>query len=246
MSNFDLPLMLGLLAMVAFLYSSVGHGGASGYLAVMALLGVSAPLMKSSALVMNLAVSLISFLGFYRAGYFRIHIFLPFALSSVPMAFVGGIITLSDDIYKKILAICLLISIARMVYRFSENTQNPSPIPLWLGLLSGGLIGLISGMIGIGGGILLSPLLLVMGWANLKETAAVSALFIFVNSMSGLIGQIQNSTLALPENLQLALIATILGGILGAYFGSQRFNIPTLRYLLAIGLVIASLKLIFI
>lgn len=237
-------LLLLLLSIVAFLYSSVGHGGASGYLAVMAIMGVAPSMMKSSALVMNLAVSLFSFIGFYRAGHFRLKLFLPFALASFPMAYLGGTMTLSDSIYKKILAVCILFSIVRLIYQF-DTDENKRPIPIWAGLLSGGLIGLLSGMIGIGGGIILSPLMLLMRWANLKETAAVSALFIFVNSLSGLYGQLQKGGINLPENMQWAVLATIIGGLAGSYFGSQKFNVPTLKKLLAVGLVIACLKLIF-
>ncbi len=240
----SLLLLLLLLSLVAFLYSSVGHGGASGYLAIMAIMGVAPAMMKSSALVMNLAVSLFSFVGFYRAGYFRLKLFLPFALASIPMAFVGGTMTLSDSIYKKILAVCILFSIVRLIFKF-DDSKNNRPIPIWAGLLSGGLIGLLSGMIGIGGGIILSPLMLLMRWANLKETAAVSALFIFVNSLSGLYGQLQKGGINLPENMQWAVLATIIGGLAGSYFGSQKFNVPTLKKLLAVGLVIACLKLIF-
>ncbi len=241
----SLLLLLLLLALVAFLYSSVGHGGASGYLAVMAIMGVAPTMMKSSALVMNLAVSLFSFIGFYKAGHFRLKLFLPFALASVPMAFLGGTMTLSDAIYKKILAVCILFSIVRLIYKFDANNENKRSIPIWAGILSGGLIGLLSGMIGIGGGIILSPLMLLMRWANLKETAAVSALFIFVNSLSGLYGQLQKGGIDLPENMQWAVLATIIGGMIGSYFGSQKFNVPTLKKLLAVGLVIACLKLIF-
>jgi uncharacterized membrane protein YfcA len=153
--------------------------------------------------------------------------------------------TLSDSIYKQLLAVCLFVSILRLLYHFKQSGEQCVKIPLWAGLLSGGFIGLLSGMIGIGGGIILSPLLLLMRWATLKETAAVSALFIFVNSLSGLVGQIQKGGFQLTENLQYAVVATILGGLLGSYFGSQKFNIPTLRYLLAIGLTIAGFKLIF-
>lgn len=241
----SLYLLLLLLAVIAFLYSSVGHGGASGYLAAMTLMGVAPIMMKPSALIMNLAVSLFSFIGFYRAGFFRMNLFLPFAISSVPMAFLGGTMTLSDSIYKKILAVCILLSIIRLLYQFKSQEEFNRPIPIWAGLLSGGLIGLLSGMIGIGGGIILSPLMLLMKWSNLKETAAVSALFIFVNSLSGLYGQMLKGGIHLTENLQWAVMATIVGGLLGSYFGSQKFNIPTLRYLLSIGLTIASLKLIF-
>lgn len=243
--NSTLLLLLPVLAIVAFLYSSVGHGGASGYLAVMAIVGIAPPLMKSSALIMNLAVSLFSFYGFYRAGFFKWKLFWPFAIASIPMAYLGGTMTLSDSIYKKILAVCILISIARLLYQFKQEEIENKDVPTWAGLTAGGIIGLISGMIGIGGGIILSPLMLLMKWAKLKETAAVSALFIFVNSLSGLYGQIMKGGFKIPENLQWAILATIFGGVLGSYFGSQKFNLPTLRYLLALGLVIASAKLIF-
>jgi uncharacterized protein len=241
----SLLLLLPILAVVAFLYSSVGHGGASGYLAVMAIVGIAPPLMKSSALLMNLAVSLFSFLGFYRAGFFKWKLFLPFALASIPMAYIGGTMTLSDAIYKKILAVCILISIARLLYQFKQEETRNTDVPVWAGLLSGGIIGLLSGMIGIGGGIILSPLMLLMNWAKLKETAAVSALFIFVNSLSGLYGQMMKGGFQIPENLQWAILATIIGGLLGSYYGSQKFNLPTLRYMLALGLIIACGKLIF-
>lgn len=241
----SLFLLLFLLSIVAFLYASVGHGGASGYLAVMALMGVAPTLMKSSALVMNLSVSIISFIGFYRAGHFKFQLFWPFALASIPMAFIGGTMTLSDTVYKKILAVCILVSIVRLQWQFKNHEEDNRPIPIWAGLLSGGLIGLLSGMIGIGGGIILSPLMLLMRWATLKQTAAISALFIFVNSLSGLYGQLQKGGIQLTDNLQYAVVATIIGGLLGSYFGSQKFNIPTLRYLLAIGLVMASMKLVF-
>lgn len=241
----SLYILLFLLAIIAFLYSSVGHGGASGYLAVMAIMGVAPVMMKPSALIMNLAVSAFSFIGFYKAGHFKLKLFLPFAISSIPMAFLGGTMTLSDSIYKKVLAVCILISIVRMLYQFNKNDQPNRQIPIWAGLLAGGLIGLLSGMIGIGGGIILSPLMLLMRWSNLKETAAVSALFIFVNSLSGLYGQMLNGGIHLTDNLQYAIIATIIGGLFGSYFGSQKFNISTLRYLLSLGLTIASLKLIF-
>lgn len=238
-------ILMFLLFLIAFLYSSVGHGGASGYLAVMAIMGVAPAMMKSSALVMNLAVSLFSFIGFFKAGYFRLNLFLPFALSSIPLAFLGGTMTLSDSIYKKILAVCILVSIIRLVFNFDSEIDSKKTVPLWAGVLSGGCIGLLSGMIGIGGGIILSPLLLLMRWSSLRETAAVSALFIFVNSLSGLFGQMQKGGIHLPSNMQYAVLFTILGGLMGSYFGSQRFNILILKKMLALGLTIASLKLIF-
>ncbi len=241
----SLLVLLFLLALVAFLYASVGHGGASGYLAVMALLGVAPVLMKSSALVMNLAVSLFSFIGFYRAGFFRMKLFLPFALSSIPCSFIGAMYVLPDAIYKKILAVCILISIARLLYQFDKSNPENKAIPWFTGLLVGAVIGVISGMIGIGGGILLSPLMLLMRWGNLKETAAVSALFIFVNSVSGLLGAIAKGTFVMSQDLVWSVLATVVGGAVGAYLGSHKFNMPTLKYLLALGLTIACLKLFF-
>ena len=241
----SLLVLLFLLALVAFLYASVGHGGASGYLAVMALLGVAPVLMKSSALVMNLAVSLFSFIGFYRAGFFRFKLFFPFALSSIPCSFIGAMYVLPDSIYKKILAVCILISIARLLYQFDKSNKENNAIPWPIGLLVGAIIGIISGMIGIGGGILLSPLMLLMRWGNLKETAAVSALFIFVNSVSGLLGAIAKGTFVMSQDLVWSVLATVVGGAVGAYLGSHKFNMPTLKYLLALGLTIACLKLFF-
>ncbi len=241
----SLLVLLFLLALVAFLYASVGHGGASGYLAVMALLGVAPVLMKSSALVMNLAVSLFSFIGFYRAGFFRFKLFFPFALSSIPCSFIGAMYVLPDSIYKKILAVCILISIARLLYQFDKSNKENNAIPWPIGLLVGAIIGIISGMIGIGGGILLSPLMLLMRWGNLKETAAVSALFIFVNSVSGLLGAIAKGTFVMSQDLVWSVLATVVGGAVGAYLGSHKFNVPTLKYLLALGLTIACLKLFF-
>ena len=238
-------ILLFLFAIVAFLYSSVGHGGASGYLALMAIAGIAPQFMKQSALIMNLAVSLFSFIGFYRAGYFKVKLFIPFMAASIPMAYWGGTMNLPDSIYKKILALCIFISIIRLVYQFEDNKEPNREIPLWAGLFSGGSIGLLSGLLGIGGGIILSPLMLLMRWAKLKETAAVSALFIFVNSVSGLYGQIQKGGIYIPKDLQIAVLATIIGGLLGSYFGSQKFNSKTLKYLLAVGLSIACLKLLF-
>jgi uncharacterized protein len=237
-----LPIILGLMA---FLYASVGHGGASGYLAAMSLMGVAPTAMKTAALYMNLIVSLSSFYAFWRGGHFKWSLFWPFALASVPMAWLGGGIILPDVIYKKILAVCLMVAIVRML--FTGKTENNIALQkpkLWLQIVAGGSIGLLSGLLGIGGGILLSPLLLLLGWARLKETAAISALFIFVNSAAGLLGSWQSSNMQIDSNLMLGLAFASIGGLLGAYFGSKRFNYNTLRYLLALGLGIACIKLI--
>ena len=232
-----------LLAIMAFLYASVGHGGASGYLAVMALFAIAPPLMKQTALLLNLGVSLISFLAFYRQGYFRWTLFWPFALGSIPAAFLGARIPLTDSTYKQILGACLFLAVIRMVISLKEATQRS--LPAVLGIFTGAAIGLLSGMIGIGGGIILSPLLLLFRWASLKEAAAVSALFIFVNSVSGLAGL--KTWIPLDQSQLLYwLFASLVGGFLGARWGAGIASNAKVKWILALVLVIASLKLWFI
>ncbi|WP_077919601.1 sulfite exporter TauE/SafE family protein [Spirosoma sp. 209] len=232
------------LFMVGFVYASVGHGGASGYLATMALFGVAPALLKPSALLLNLFVSTVSFIQFYRAGHFRWRTFWPFAVASVPLAFIGAKIPLSDTLYRQLLAACLLLVVVRLLWSVRGDEAEPRPIPLGAGLLTGGLIGLLSGMIGIGGGILLSPLMLLFRWARLKEVAATSALFIFVNSLSGFFGLLSKGYS--PDPAVYSWIgAAFAGGVLGGYLGSHRFNVPTLRYLLALSVGVACIKLIF-
>ncbi|USQ04686.1 sulfite exporter TauE/SafE family protein [Aquirufa antheringensis] len=228
---------------MAFLYASVGHGGASGYLAVMALFAIAPPLMKQTALLLNLGVSLMSFLAFYRQGFFRWTLFWPFALGSIPAAFLGARIPLTDSTYKQILGACLFLAVIRMVISLKEATQRS--LPAVLGIFSGAAIGLLSGMIGIGGGIILSPLLLLFRWASLKEAAAVSALFIFVNSVSGLAGL--KTWIPLDQSQLLYwLFASLVGGFLGARWGAGIASNAKVKWILALVLVIASLKLWFI
>ena len=228
---------------MAFLYASVGHGGASGYLAVMALFTIAPPLMKQTALLLNLGVSLMSFLAFYRQGFFRWTLFWPFALGSIPAAFLGARIPLSDSTYKQILGACLFLAVIRMVISLKEATQRS--LPAVLGIFTGAAIGLLSGMIGIGGGIILSPLLLLFRWASLKEAAAVSALFIFVNSVSGLAGL--KTWIPLDQSQLLYwLFASLVGGFLGARWGAGIASNAKVKWILALVLVIASLKLWFI
>lgn len=227
---------------VGFVYASVGHGGASGYLATMALFGVAPMLLKPSALLLNLFVSTVSFIQFYRAGYFRWEKFWPFAMASVPLAFVGAKIPLSDTLYRQLLAVCLLLVVIRLVWTVRGSEEETRPVPLGAGLITGGFIGLLSGMIGIGGGIILSPLMLLFRWGRLKEVAAVSALFIFVNSLSGLFGLLSKGYSPDPA-LYSWIAAAFAGGLLGGYFGSHRFAVPTLRYLLAAGVGVACIKL---
>lgn len=233
-----------LLFIVAVLYSSVGHGGASGYLALMAVYAFSPEVMKPTALLLNLFVSLISFIQFYRGDHFKWKIFLPLALASIPLAFIGGLIMLDASIYKKILGAFLFIPVIRFVFFANIPDQELKKSNFYLSLLIGALLGFLSGLIGIGGGIILSPILLLLKWTNQKQTAAISALFIFVNSLSGLAGQLTKGFYFSPDMLIYIVIA-FAGGLFGAYLGALKFNQNVLKNTLAGVLLMAGLKLIF-
>ena len=238
-------LFLIALFITAALYASVGHGGASGYLALMALFGVSTAIMKPSALILNIFVSSVSLFAFYRAGYFRWKILLPFIATSIPMAFIGAGLEISPSLYKKILGVCLVIATARILIRpraLDEKNRKLNPV---VALLTGAVVGFFSGMIGIGGGIILSPLLLVTRWANVKETAAVSAAFILVNSIAGLTGHVVAGMEISPNIISWVLVA-FAGGVLGSYVGSRKVTFIQLKYVLALVLVMASVKLFFV
>jgi len=233
-----------LLFLIAFLYASVGHGGASGYLALMALFNFVPEVMKPTALLLNLFVSLTSFIQFYRGKHFNWQIFWPFAIASVPMAYFGGLITLEGNIYKKILGILLLVPIARFLFFATIKDQELKKSNPWLAVLIGAGIGFLSGAIGIGGGIILSPVLLLLKWANMKQAAAISALFIFVNSLSGLAGQLTKGVHFSADMFAYVAVA-FAGGICGAYYGSIKFKQDVLKYMLAGVLMIAAYKLLF-
>ncbi|MBI2273106.1 MAG: sulfite exporter TauE/SafE family protein [Chitinophagaceae bacterium] len=237
-------ILYGLFFLVAFLYASVGHGGASGYLALMALLGFSASVMKPTALLLNVMVSLIAFISFYRARHFRSQLLWPLIAASIPFAYLGSVLPVSEVLYKQILGVVLLLSIIRIVWESSEKPLSPAP--KWYVLFGiGAGIGLVSGMIGMGGGILLSPLLLLMGWSTQKQTAAISAIFIFLNSMAGIAGQLQTGFNLGPQIL--AIIGFVLaGGWLGAYIGAEKLRAKNMKYILALVLVLAAAKLFFV
>ena len=232
-----------LLFVVAFLYSSVGHGGASGYLALMALFNFAPEVMKPTALLLNIFVSMIAFIQYYRSGYFHWKLFFPFALASIPLSFLGGMIHIGGDIYKQILGILLLFPVIRFIGFGNKEVAVTRPVQLYWALLIGGIIGLLSGMIGIGGGIILSPILLLLHWANQKEAAAVSAAFIFVNSVSGLSGQLVQNV-EFNQNMFFFAAIAFAGGIAGSYLGSHRFNMLVLKRILGFVLLIASIKLL--
>lgn len=234
---------LSLLFIVAFLYSSVGHGGASGYLALMALFGMAPAIMKSSALIMNICVSLVSFIHYYRSGHFKWKLFLPFAIASVPASFLGAMITVDADIYKKILGGLLIFPVLRLLGVFGKESEEKRSVNHLIAIFLGISIGFLSGMIGIGGGIILSPVILLFHWANMKETAAISALFIFVNSVSAL-GGLFVKGISIDTSVYLWIGITLAGGFVGAWFGSKKMKNPVLKKILAAVLLLASIKLL--
>jgi uncharacterized membrane protein YfcA len=228
----------------AALYSSVGHGGASSYLAVMGLFEFTPDVMKPTALTLNILVAAVATVKFYRAGLFSWSLFWPFAIASVPAAFAGGAMTLPGRWYKVLVGVVLLYA-AVWMFRSAMRpaTRDVRRPPLWAAIVAGAAIGLLSGLTGVGGGIFLSPLLLYAGWAETRETSGVAAPFILVNSIAGLLGHL-SSVAKLPPNLPLWGIAAVAGGFMGATYGSRKAPAPVLRQLLSLVLMIAGAKLI--
>ena len=247
--EFSLPLMFVLSLLffvVAFLYSSVGHGGASGYLAALSLFAFAPGEMATTALLLNVLVGGISFYSFYREGFFSLRLTLPFLLSSVPFALLGGAIHASSWVYALLLSAALLFAAGRLFLRasqFSGNSYVVKPPAYLVALPIGGAIGLISGIVGVGGGIFLSPIILLMKWSDPKHTSATAACFIVINSIAGLAGRQISGTISFG-NLLPFLIAAGAGGIIGSWWGSKRFSNLLLQRLLGVVLLIAAAKLI--
>lgn len=225
------------------LYSSVGHGGASGYLAAMALFGVSAALMKPAALVMNIIVAGLVFARLWRAGFFQPRLFWSFALGSIPLAFLGGAIQLHERAYQYLVAVALLVAAWRLLLTGHEPPTRTTP-RLGVALPVGAALGFVSGLTGVGGGIFLSPLLLLLRWANMRTTAAVSAAFILVNSVAGLAGLL-SAGVKLPDGLTWMMLAAFAGALVGSELAVRRLAPVRLRQLLGVVLAIAAVKMIF-
>lgn len=234
-----------LLFLVAALYSSVGHGGASGYLAILSLFAVSPAQMSGTALILNVFVAGMASITFFRAGHLNKSVLWPFVAVSVPAAFLGGYLRLTDRSYLILLAIGLILAAARLGLPLPNRDDQPlKRLPAAIGFPIGGMIGMFSGMIGIGGGILLSPILILSRWSTAKQAAAVAAVFITANSLAGIGGRLARGGVdVLP--LAPPLIAAFLGGLLGSHWGANRFSNTILRRLLAIVLVLAAVKLWF-
>jgi uncharacterized membrane protein YfcA len=238
-------LVIAILFLVAAaLYASVGHAGASAYLAVMGLFNFTPTVMKPTALALNILVAAVATVKFYRAGLFSWSLFWPFAVASVPAAFIGGAMMLPARWYELVVGVVLLYAAAWM-FRSARRplTSETHPPQLWAAIIAGLAIGFLSGLTGVGGGIFLSPLLLYLGWAETRRTSGVAAPFILVNSVAGLLGHF-SSVSQLPANIPIWGTAAVLGGLIGASYGSKRAPAPVLRQLLSLVLIVAGVKLI--
>jgi len=243
MSGISLTLLCLGIALIAFLYSSVGHAGASGYIATMTLFGLAAPVIRPTALVLNILVAIVGSFQFWRAGYFSWKLFWPFALLSVPAAYAGGYLQPSAGLLRILIGVVLLFSAARLFFRKTDPPQTAPPAkPVAIGVGAG--LGFLSGLTGTGGGIFLTPLMLFCRWAVIRQAAAISALFILVNSTGGLVGYF-SAKHSLPALGMYLAIPAIIGGTIGSYLGSRRLPARGIASLLATVLTIAGIKLIF-
>ncbi|HET6744937.1 MAG TPA: sulfite exporter TauE/SafE family protein [Candidatus Limnocylindria bacterium] len=239
-------ILAALFLIAAVLYGMVGHAGASAYLAIMALVGVAPGVMRPTALVLNILVASIVSLRFARAGFVRPMAALPFLAGSIPAAFIGGAITLPGEVYRPMVGAVLIFAAFRFgVTAARAGDEFPPRPPVPLAVLSGAVIGVLAGLTGTGGGIFLTPLILAAGWAGTRFAAGTSAIFILANSISGLAGNIA-SVGNVPGAIPIWLAAVAVGGIIGSELGSRRLPAPWLRRGLALVLLVAGLKLIFL
>ena len=242
----DALILAGLFFAAALLYSSVGHAGASAYLAAMALVGVAATTMRPTALVLNLFVASIVVVRFARAGHLPWRSLLPLAAGSVPMAYLGGSIQLPGDVYRPLVAIALLAGAWRLATApAATDDGDRSGVPLVAGVVTGAAIGLLAGLTGTGGGIFLTPLLVLAAWTGTRDAAGLSGAFILVNSIAGLTGLLAGGV-TLPPATPLWVASVVTGGLIGSWVGAERFSILNLRRVLAAVLVLAAAKLVFL
>jgi uncharacterized membrane protein YfcA len=244
-----MTILLGIIFFItAVLYAAVGLGGGSGYLAMMGLLGVSPEIMRPTALALNILVAGMGTWRHVRAGNFSPRLFWPIAFFSLPFAFIGGRLSLTVEIYRPVVGVLLLYAAAQLWLRATKTeltAQGGVKLPLWAVSLTGAAIGLVSGLIGLGGGVFLGPILLLTGWSKTRQTMGVTAAFVFVNSVAGLLGNL-SVVRALPAQIPFWLLAAGLGGWLGTTLNVEWLDPAKLRRLLAAVLLISALRLIFI
>ena len=233
-----------LIFIAAILYSSVGHGGASGYIAAMSLFGLAPEEMKPAALTLNILVASIAIVKYVKAGRFSWKIFWPFALTSIPFAFLGGLILLPALYYKPIIGVVLVFAAYHLLKDAPKPDYIATPPVISITLISGAGLGFVSGLVGVGGGIFLSPLLIMLKWENVKKVSGVASAFILVNSVAGLLGFLSTNTSQIPDGLAVWTIAAVMGGYIGAEYGSKRFENPTIKMLLSLLLLVAVIKMI--
>ncbi len=240
-------LALGMLV-AAFLYAAVGHGGASAYIAAMAIAGVAPAEMRPIALILNVLVSSLATYKFWRAGHFRWTLFWPFAVVSIPFAYLGGAITLPGTAYKVLVGVVLLYAGWQLWWsaRRGEEARPQRRLPVPLAMAVGAVLGVLSGLTGVGGGIFLSPILLLFGWAGTKQTSAVAAPFILVNSLAALAAGFVRNPTPPPDYAWWLMAAVLIGGWAGAEYGSRRFANPLIRQVLAVVLGIAGGKMVLV
>jgi uncharacterized membrane protein YfcA len=236
------------MLVAAFFYAAVGHGGASAYIAAMAIAGVAPAEMRPVALSLNVAVSAVAAAKFYRAGHFRRDLFWPFAVASVPAAYLGGAVTLPGTAYKVLVGLVLLYAGWQLWWsaRAGEELRPSRALPIAAAMALGAAIGLLSGLTGVGGGIFLSPLLLLAGWAGTKQTSAVAAPFILVNSIAALAAGFVRFPALPPDYTWWLMAAVLAGGWAGAEYGSRRFANPAIRRLLGAVLAVAGGKMVLV
>lgn len=237
-------ILTGLIFIAAVLYSSVGHAGASGYIAAMALFGMAPLEMKPAALALNILVASIGTYKYLRAKRFNWSVFWPFALTSVPFAYLGGLILLPSSYYKPIIGVVLIYAAIQFVRTAAKPGYEIRKPVMSLIFIAGAGLGFLSGLVGVGGGIFLSPLLIMLRWEEVKNVSGIAILFILVNSIAGLLGFISSASPQLPEGLALWALAAAAGGYIGAEYGSKRFGSQTIKYLLSVVLGIAGIKMI--
>jgi len=240
-------LAIFLFLIISMLYSSVGHAGASGYLAVMALLSFAPATIKPTSLILNIIVATIASVKYLKADYFDKKIFLALIITSLPMAFLGGFLSISPKYFKLLAGLFLIItSLLLLLKEYFKKPDNPiKQMPLSLGLILGSIIGLISGLIGVGGGIFLYPIIIMTNWTTVKKASGIAALFILLNSIAGLTGHIAALN-KIDYNIIYWVCAVIIGGLTGSYLGTIKFNNKVIITCLVLVLLTAGLKFVFI